>query len=619
MIGLFGLYNFDRNAPADPREMAARLPDRLHVVAQPAAGAAVGRATHGETGYSVASHGERNAVAHVCGWIGNPRDFDIPNRPEPTAADIVLHLVLGGDTNGLGRINGQFCAVVYDAKAHSLFMVTDRNGTFPLFYWADDKGLAFASQLYALSGLARIPKTVDTAAIAELFTMQRTIGSNTPIAGVKALSSASIVRFDASGLHQNKYWQLAWEDGYASKADCADDLSHAVRTAVRRQADMAKHPGLMLSGGLDSRMIISCADPGALSCWTTASYEENLEMSLAKRVAGMFDAEHHVCIVSPEDSFRFLDDAVIACGGLYPASTPIAAFMPQIDPSVDMLLTGHGLDYTLRGYYLPSKFLSMAGSKTRLPALRGIPQSPTGHDVLASLRQGPPRQILERMVPANRRELWWDAIGEKLDGLLEPWLKSDQPYNAWDAFILENVSKHYAFTGMMAVRNQSNLANPAFDNDVFDIYLKMPPAWRCEGWAAVKAMRQLSKQASGVENANTGFAADLYPWLEITGLVGRGVMRRLKILRRPELPSEAHSQGSWQNIGALIRNDPWLRSRVVDIQGRLDSLCFGIMDATVLSQYIDEHLDGRKEHTKLLRQLLTHDSWVQSFGMVGHD
>ena len=56
------------------------------------------------------------------------------------------------------------------------------------------------------------------------------------------------------------------------------------------------------------------------------------------------------------------------------------------------------------------------------------------------------------------------------DTVLAPWIDTEEPINAWDAFILGQVSQHYAFSGMMAIRAASNLRIPAFDNRVFEIY-----------------------------------------------------------------------------------------------------------------------------------------------------
>ena len=78
-----------------------------------------------------------------------------------------------------------------------------------------------------------------------------------------------------------------------------------------------------------------------------------------------------------------------------------------------------------------------------------------------------------------------------------------------------------------------------------------------------------------------------------------------------------HSSGSWQDLGELFRRDPCHQKHLTEIRGRLDVLGFGLIDPNRMAECIDEHLNEQVSHTKLLRQLLTHDSWVRSFGIDG--
>ena len=202
------------------------------------------------------------------------------------------------------------------------------------------------------------------------------------------------------------------------------------------------------------------------------------------------------------------------------------------------------------------------------------------------------------------------------DTVLAPWINTEEPINAWDAFILGQVSQHYAFSGMMAIRAASNLRMPAFDNRVFEIYLGMTPKQRILGASIYHALNLISKDLAYLKNANTGFPANLGPWNEIFAQLMRGAFRKLRLLRRENLPSSAHSQGSWQNLGNLYRDDPSHIGRLKDIRQRLDYLSFNLLDPDALAKCIDDHISGKKMHTKLLRQLITHDSWARNFKIV---
>lgn len=620
MIGIFGRYDGDRAAPVDLAAMVATIPANLKVEAPPGVGAALGRAAHRfdfGTSADVTADGSMRAV--VVGEIENVADLaaGLDGMPPADAAALVLMLAREKRWDRLADANGLFAAVVYDRATHRLTLVTDRLASYPLHVWRGRDHWVFAGQIYTLLAHPDAPHRADPQALAQLFTMQRTVGRKTSIAGVEALPAACVFQVDATGAREQIYWRLRWSRPEFTRTEAPALLAQAMQRAATRQAGGGRI-GLLLSGGLDSRIVLAAAPRGKLSCWTTASFAENPELGVARRVADLFDATHHPLIVPPADTLTVLDRTTIESNGLYPASTQMSVFLPSVGQSCDAVLTGHGLDYTLRGYYLPARFAHLAGSTTRLPALRRIPARPTGADVLANLRQGPPRASVRRIIATGRADEWWQSQAQALQETLEPWLASDEPYNAWDAFILHAVSKHYAFTGMMSTRAATHLRIPAFDREVFGLYLQMPPSWRCRGRVVQQALRLLSPEAAALPNANTHFAAGLHPWLEVAGLLGRATLRRLRLARRPAVPTPMHSAGSWQDLGALYREDPVHRRHFGEIRRRLPALTFGILDAGGLAACLDEHLEGRAQHTKLLRQLLTHDAWVRCFGVHGH-
>jgi asparagine synthase (glutamine-hydrolysing) len=618
MIGIFGLYHESSSQPADAGPLVATLPPRYVVEAVAGIGAVLGRVSHRRGlggGCATSKDGSFHTV--VCGEIFNLPDFRDLGEGLSTAADLIVRLAQRGSLDRLKDANGQFCAAVYDRTRHRLSLITDRLATHAIHVWRQGGEVVFATHLHTLVGDPRIRRRADPNAIAQLFTMQRTIGRATPLAGVTALPAACIHEIDGAAGNERRYWALQWKQPDFSPAEGGRLLADALRHAVARQTAQGKM-GLLLSGGVDSRMVLASAAGGSLACWTTASYPDNPELALARRIADTLGAEHHAAIVPPEATLDVLDETVRASGGLYPASTSVSVFMPQVAKGCEVALTGHGLDYTLRGYYLPARFAELAGSRTRLPSLRPIARRPTGGDILANLRQGPPRSTIERIVKPEAQDRWWQGQVEAMDEVLRAWLDADHPYNAWDAFILHAVSKHYAFTSMMAVRAEVELRMPAFDNEVFELYLRMPLAWRCSGRLVQLALRQFGPDVARIPNANTGFRADLNPWLEIAGLLGRGALRRLGVLRRGAVPSSSHSQGSWQNVGELYRCDPAHRERFLAIRKRLDALTFGLMDAGALASCIDAHLDGTAGHAKLMRQILTHDAWARVFRIEGH-
>lgn len=617
MIGLFGKLSANTGAPVSLAAMARRVRSGYAVDAPDGTGAALGRVAHlASPGGGRATDAEQRFTCVSTGAIYDFTPFkDLAANDVTSPAGLVLALANRRELDRIKSANGQFAAALYDRDAHRLTLITDRLGTFALHVWQRDGEVVFATHTYVLLGDERIAPRADPAVVLQLLAMQRTIGQVSPINGVRALPAATIAEFGRQPPRERKYWRLEWRKPDFSVTEGAGLLAGALRNAVARQS-RGRQNGLLLSGGIDSRLILGVAERGSLDCWTTSSYETNPELALARQVANLFGARHTSAVVAPQDMLPLVDETAIESDGLYPVSTQFSVFMPRVREACDTVLTGHGLDYTLRGYYLPARFFAAAGSRTRLPMLRPIPTRPTGADVLSNLRQGPPLETVRRIIRQDCFGALWQGLERSMHEVLEPWLDSPEPLNAWDAFILHCVSKHYAFTGMMSVRAACDLAMPSFDNEVFDIYLRMPPRWRVNARLVQKAMRLISPEMANLPNANTHFRADLPLALEAPMLIGRAGLRRLGLAARDRLPTAMHSAGSWQNIGALYREDPGHRQRFTEIRGRLDVLCLGVIDPDGLARCIDEHLDGRAKHEKLLRQLLTHDAWVRRFGVT---
>lgn len=518
----------------------------------------------------------------------------------------------------LAEANGSFAAAVWDGDARQLLLITDRLASYPIHIAETADGWVFGSSIHALVRSGAVPARAARDGLAQLFTMQRTVGRSTNIAGLEALPAASVVTLSAAGKAERAYWQLAWKPSGEGADALAERLAGALTIAVARQTQ-GPSPALLLSGGIDSRLILAAAPRGSLACWTTASFDDNPELALARETAALFGAPFHPAVVEPGATLDVLEHELRGNNGLYPASLPIGAFMPRVGAVQATALTGHGLDYTLRGYYLPARFLKVSGTKTRLPMLRSVPTRPTADYVLGNLRQGPPPKTIDAIVRPDAAERWHRSQVDAMAAVLDPHLDSAEPLNAWDAFILHALSKHYAFTGMMAVRAFCHLNLPAFDREVFDVYLSMTPAQRVSAETVRRALKRLSPAVARLANANTGFRADTPLWAETAAVLGRAAARRIGLARRPEKPSAVHSTGSWQSTGALFAHEPGYRARFQEIRGRLDGLAMGVFDTDALAAKIDDHLEGRAQHTKLLRQLLSHDAWVREYAISDHD
>ena len=271
------------------------------------------------------------------------------------------------------------------------------------------------------------------------------------------------------------------------------------------------------------------------------------------------------------------------------------------------MLSGHGLDYTLRGYYLPCRTLKLAGSTTRLPRLRKI-RNGKPETIANSLRVGISPAIAKQILrPDFAAEIDTRRIAAMEAALADIEIEDD--YNGWDAFILHSLGRHYAYSDFVAIEEVIHHRSITFDPVVFDLYLSMPPAWRAEGKVAHDAMNQISPDLMRLADANTGFSARYGFSKQIFLILMRAILRRTGLIKRPVLPNPSFTHGSWMDVANLFRHNETWRTLALSLPDDPVLNAMGLFQQDGLRVAVSGHMSGKANHKKLLMQLLTLSSW----------
>ncbi len=526
-------------------------------------------------------------------------------RPEDRIAELYR-------TERLDRVawlNGSFAAAIIDRNKDRVVLASDRLGSRPLFVWQNGKGFGVASRLDALLADDRVPRRLSTQGLLEALSLQRTTGDQTQYADIRASRAAELWTLRNGNLERRQTRRLAWTRPDFDEQEGAERLAAGLRAAVaRRTSDRARH-GLLLSGGLDARTVLAAANSDRLPGCLTAGAWRNREVNLAEASAQAAGAPFRFYESPPSRLANQFDSATRASDGLFTAPVNLFGQLPQMAREHDVLLSGHGLDYTLRGYYLPCRMVRLAGSVTRLPRLRAV-QDGSAETLLRNLRVGISAASIAAIL---RPELAQRLEDRKLSAFRRALSATDidDPYNAWDAYILSCLGRHYAWSDFVAMESVVAHRAIAFDPDVFDLYLAMPPAWRASGRMAQRAMTLLSPALMHLPDANTGIRADT-PFMVQIGLVfAKAILRRLGLNRPPTPPEPTMSHGSWANFPELLRRDPAFSDRLRALPGDPALLDTGLFRRDGIEAIVTAHLDRQANHVKLLLQLLTLASWLE--------
>jgi asparagine synthase (glutamine-hydrolysing) len=174
-------------------------------------------------------------------------------------AEVVLRGYLQWGDEVVERLNGMFAFAVWDVRTEQLFLVRDRMGVKPLYYYPTPDGVLFGSEPKAILAHPSVQPRVNREGLCELLVNAKNPGA-AAYSGMCEVRPGQIVHVGRSGLTRRRYWALA-SRGHE------DDLPGTIRTvaellddAVRRQVVSDAPLCSLLSGGLDSSVITAIAN-----------------------------------------------------------------------------------------------------------------------------------------------------------------------------------------------------------------------------------------------------------------------------------------------------------------------------------------------------------------------
>lgn len=153
---------------------------------------------------------------------------------------------------------GTYCGLVWNRKSRTFFAFTDKLGVRPVYYAQAANVVYISNAQWVLEALTDLPKAPDWRGVAECAAFGFPLADRTLFSGMKTLYAGEMCIADVSAFAVRRYWD--WNDIQASNASGAvlvDDVRRSFNAAVDSRIRNQKQVMAFLSGGMDSRMIVS--------------------------------------------------------------------------------------------------------------------------------------------------------------------------------------------------------------------------------------------------------------------------------------------------------------------------------------------------------------------------
>ena len=277
-----------------------------------------------------------------------------------TDTEVILKAYEQWGVNSLKYLNGMFAFAIWDEKKQVLFLARDRLGIKPLYYFSDDSGFFFASEVKAILAVLKSRPSLFNELIDAYMTFGYIPGEDTFFKGIKRLLPGHYMMVNLFNKEIHKYWDLNFDN----KVDLGQNyyldksrelLNDAIKLRLRSDVPL----GIFLSGGIDSSTVVSLLAPRISERLKTFSVAYDFgpeydETSYSKLVASRFNTDHHEIYVTPKEFVDFIPNYIWLMDEPVTEAAAISLYFVSklAKEYVTVVLSGEGSDEIFAGYDL---------------------------------------------------------------------------------------------------------------------------------------------------------------------------------------------------------------------------------------------------------------------------
>ncbi|MCP1608195.1 N-acetylglutaminylglutamine amidotransferase [Pseudomonas citronellolis] len=266
----------------------------------------------------------------------------------------------------LPRLNGMFAFAIWERDARRLFIARDRLGIKPLYLARDDKRLRFASSLPALLQGGGVDTSLDAEALNLYLNFHAVVPApRTLLNGVRKLPPATWMSIDADGRsEQHCWWRLEYgcheDERELRLEDWEDRVLDSLREAVAIRQRAAREVGVLLSGGVDSSLLVGLLHEAGVDDLLTFSIgfedaggERGDEFRYSDLIARRYGTRHHQLRIGENEVIEQLPAAFRAMSEPMVSHDCIAFYLlaREVSKHCKVVQSGQGADELFAGYH----------------------------------------------------------------------------------------------------------------------------------------------------------------------------------------------------------------------------------------------------------------------------
>jgi len=279
-----------------------------------------------------------------------------------TDTEVIIAGYLKWGCDVFNKLNGMFAIAIYDYQENKIVLARDRLGKKPLYYYAHNGEVAFASELKPIMHYPGFDKQIKKNIIGKYLYHGYINAPETIFKNTYKLEPGNYLILQDGKIHKEKYWNAIEKYLMLSKSPLNDyievkqQLTNIITDSVKKRMIADVPLGTFLSGGIDSTLVTALAQKNTknrLKTFSIGFMEEDLnEAPYAKKVAEYLGTDHTELYIDEKtmlelvDSIPYYYDEPMAD----PSQIPMMLISKLAKKDVTVALSGDGGDELFCGY-----------------------------------------------------------------------------------------------------------------------------------------------------------------------------------------------------------------------------------------------------------------------------
>jgi len=344
-----------------------------------------------------------------------------------TDTEVILYLFEEYGESCVTQLSGMFAFAIWDTIKKKMFIVRDRLGKKPFFYYYDKKRFIFSSEIKAILLNPDIKRIVNLKALNHYLSFLATIGADTAFKGIKRLEPGHYMVINNNKLKITQYWDVKYKESNKSEAYYLENVRKLLDDSVKQRLVSDVPLGAFLSGGIDSSVIVALMakySDEPVKTFTIKFSENSFDESKhARIISDKYSTEHREFTVEPS-AISILPKLVWAFDEPFADSSAIPSYYVSRETKkhVTVAINGDGGDENFVGYpkYQAEKVSRMLSPlkpviKNLARVTQKLPESTSANSKTRILK----RFLTTSSQPTSKRYFNWiqifnDEMKEKL-------------------------------------------------------------------------------------------------------------------------------------------------------------------------------------------------------------